>query len=145
MSAIVYDPTELELDRLFDQFIRDLGTTRRGRRQGGGQRKYVPSIDLYEQDNEYIVTAELPGLDKNDINVEVRENSLILSGEAKRHEKYAQNKAHIQERRWGRFSRTIDLPKEIKSTAIEAKYKDGVLELTIPKSEAAQPKKIKIG
>jgi len=76
--------------------------------------------------------------------VEVRDNALIISGEAKRDGKYTRSKAHIQERRWGRFTRTIDLPKEIRGTAIEAKYKDGVLELTIPKSKAVQPKKIRI-
>jgi len=59
MSAIEYDPMEVELDRLFDQFIRSLGTIRRGRRRGG-QRKRFPSIDLHEQNNEYVVTAELP-------------------------------------------------------------------------------------
>ena len=76
--------------------------------------------------------------------MDVRENTLVISGETKKEQQYDEGKTHIRERRWGSFSRSIGLPNNVDAAEINAKFNDGVLEVTIPKTEAAQPKKIRI-
>ena len=76
--------------------------------------------------------------------MDVRENTLVISGETKKDQQYNEGNTHIRERRWGSFSRSISLPNNVKSAEISAKFNDGVLEVTLPKIEAVQPKKITI-
>ena len=105
---------------------------------------WVPSVDISETENGYEIRAELPGVAKDDLHVSVEDNRLTLSGE-KRQEKAddTQNYRRI-ERRYGSFQRRFTLPSEVEIDDIKAEFTDGVLTLSIPKSEAVKPTEIPI-
>ena len=86
----------------------------------------------------------LQGIPKEQINVDIHDNTLVISGENKQEEKYKEGNAHIQERRYGSFTRSISLPRNVKVDEISAKFNQGVLEVSLPKSESTG-KKITIG
>ena len=96
-----------------------------------------PSVDLRETDREFILQADLPGIRQEDLDITVDENVIILKGETKRDEVREEKGYHLTERRYGSFYRTIPLPTEVKSDQAVAKYKNGVLELRVPKAETA--------
>jgi HSP20 family protein len=97
-----------------------------------------------EDKNSIHVKAEIPGIDENDLNVRIEENVLILSGEKKEERKEEKKNYIFSERKFGSFSRSIDLPVGIKSDKIKATFKKGVLNIDIPKDETKEPKKIAI-
>ncbi|CAG8571398.1 7901_t:CDS:2 [Paraglomus occultum] len=138
MSLISFTP---ELGRLFNDYFGDFHVAPRGQ---GGASRWRPSIDVHETDKEYIVNAELPGVKKEEINLDLRDHALVISGETKQDNKFKEGNVYVQERRYGSYSRTIGLPNNIKADAVSAKFNDGVLEVTIPKAEDAQPKKVQI-
>ncbi|CAG8613914.1 3262_t:CDS:2 [Paraglomus brasilianum] len=147
MSLIGFDDhMENQVNRLFDDFVRDLGATRRGEstRRTNDRQRWTPLIDVHEREKDYLVSAELPGAKKDQISLDVRDNTLVISGETKKDQQYHEGNTHVRERRWGQFTRSISLPNNINSGEISAKFTDGVLEVTIPKAEDAQPKKITI-
>ena len=124
-----------EMDRLFDDFglnFRDFDTV------------WSPRVDLAESEDGYEVKAELPGLKKEEIKVEVHDQVLTLAGEKKNEEKSDTKNYHRVERNYGRFERSFRLPKEVKSDEIKAKYKNGILTIDIPKSEETKPKEISV-
>ncbi|CAB4380729.1 unnamed protein product [Rhizophagus irregularis] len=136
------------VNHIFDDFIKDLSVARRGgTRSGRGHNTnntfFVPLIDVHENDNEFFVNAELPGLNKDQINIDVRDNALIISGETKKEQKYEKGETLIQERSYGSFTRNIALPPNVKAEDITAKFENGLLELKLPKS-ASSGKKITI-
>ncbi|CAG8568197.1 15867_t:CDS:2 [Dentiscutata erythropus] len=94
-----------------------------------------PSFDVHENENEIIVNAELPGITKEQINVDVRKNALVISGKTKRDEKYEEGNVHIQEHSYGSFTRAISLPRNVKTSDITAKFEQGILEVKLPKDE----------
>jgi len=106
---------------------------------------WAPVVELAEDKNNFTVTAELPGLKKEDINVTLLEGTLTISGERKQERKVEEGNVHRSERYFGRFERSITLPSEVAADAVKADYKDGLLTVTLPKSEAAKPKKIGVG
>ena len=102
--------------------------------------RFTPALNLSETENDYEVTVELPGMEREQVNVEIEEGNLRISGE-KHEEKEEQDKAfHRIERRHGEFRRMVHLPGMVKEDKVEAKFTDGVLTVTIPKSEEAKPK-----
>ncbi|CAG8548960.1 17191_t:CDS:2 [Dentiscutata heterogama] len=103
-----------------------------------------PPLDFHESEKEYIVNAELPGITKEQVNVDVREDTLVISGETKKDEKYEKGNTHIQERRYGSFTRAITLPCNVKVTDISAKFENGILEVKLPKDESEKPSGRKI-
>ena len=106
--------------------------------------EWMPAFDMSETDKELIVKGEVPGMDKKDINITVSDGMLTIRGE-KKHEKKEENEQyHRVERRYGAFSRTIRLPHEVEADKVDATYKEGVLSIRLPKSEAVEPKKIEI-
>lgn len=106
--------------------------------------EWMPAFDMSETDKELIVKGEVPGMDKKDINITVSDGMLTIRGE-KKHEKKEENEHyHRVERRYGAFSRTIRLPHEVEADKVDATYKEGVLSIRLPKSEAVEPKKIEI-
>lgn len=127
-----------EIDRLFDSFF--------GRVPQVAEREttWTPAINLEETQNEYIVHAELPGLKKEDIKVHVSEDSVTISGERKVEREEKGRTYHRVEMAYGKFQRTIYLPGEVIPDKAKASYKDGILTITIPKSETAKPKEIEI-
>jgi len=103
-------------------------------------------VDIEEDEKSYHVTAELPGIDEKEISVELKDGYLTISGE-KKEEKRDENSElkHVySERHFGSFCRTISVPDSIDSEKIEARYKSGVLYITLPKAEAAKPRKIEV-
>lgn len=105
---------------------------------------WSPLIDIQESKDDIIVTADVPGITKDDINIEIHGEILTIKGE-KKHEKEEKEKDFIRtERFYGNFSKSISLPCEIDAAKAEASYKDGVLKLSLPKKEEAKPKQIQI-
>ncbi|MBN2414284.1 Hsp20/alpha crystallin family protein [bacterium] len=108
-------------------------------------REWMPSVDLSESKDGYELVAEIPGMDRKDITVSLKDNILTLSGE-KKIEKKDEDKNHFRsERVFGKFERSFKLAGEVKSDDIKAKYKDGVLTIEIPKDEKKNsPKMISV-
>ncbi|KUK52484.1 MAG: Heat shock protein Hsp20 [Marinimicrobia bacterium 46_47] len=105
---------------------------------------WSPSVDLEETKNDYIIHAELPGMNKKDIDISVENDILTISGEKKERVQTKDSNCLISEIMSGHFSRSFRLPAQINSEKIEAKWDNGVLVVKIPKSEVAKPKKIQI-
>jgi HSP20 family protein len=106
---------------------------------------WTPRADVVEKDNAYEVHAELPGLDKKDINVSVEEGVLTISGERKAEKKEEKDgKYRYYERTYGSFERSFRLPDNVDAGKIRASHKNGVLELSIPKTEPSKPKQIEV-
>jgi len=120
-----------ELDRLFESPSRLVNG-------------WAPAVDLYEDKDSFTVTAELPGLKREEIDVSLNEGALVISGERKTEQKFDEAETHRVERYYGRFQRSVVLPASVKTDQIAAQYKDGVLTVTLPKSEEAKPKQIEI-
>jgi len=102
------------------------------------------SFDVSQTEKELIVKAEVPGMDKKDININLSDGLLTISGEKKQEKEEENEKYHFVERSYGKFSRTMRLPAEVETDKADATYKDGVLKVTLPKSEATKPKKIEV-
>lgn len=106
---------------------------------------FTPSCDVDETDTHYLMSFDLPGVKKDDIKVELRENQLTVSGERKEEREEKNKNRTRSERFYGSFERSFTLPGSMKAEQIEANYSDGVLRLTVPKTEAAKTQQIKIG
>ena len=119
----------LEPGRIFNQFFP------RNFRDLWEQKSFGPSIDMRETEKEIIIKADLPGVNQEDLDITVNENAVQLKGEVKQEENRNERGYHMTERRYGSFYRTIPLPSEVISEQATAKYRNGVLELTIPKTE----------
>jgi len=105
---------------------------------------WSPRVDVNETDNEITIDVELPGIDKKDVKVEVKDNILSISGERKNEKKTENAESRRVERHYGKFERTFGLPDTVEADKVSAKYKDGVLVLTLPKTEKAKPKEIAV-
>jgi HSP20 family protein len=103
-----------------------------------------PNIDMYEEKDRYVVKAEVPGVEKDDIHVSVVDNTLQIRGETKKKESVREQDYYYSERYAGSFSRIIPLPAVVKADDIKATFKDGVLTLELPKAKEALEKEIKI-
>jgi HSP20 family protein len=104
----------------------------------------MPAVDVYEGDEAFTLKAELPGFSKDNVQVEMRENTLTLQGERTREAEAKDSKYHRVERVYGAFRRSIRLPAAVNADKAEAIFKDGVLTLTLPKAELAKPKPVSI-
>ena len=105
---------------------------------------WAPPVDIFERDDHLVIRAELPGVDRDAIDVQVENNRLILTGERKSETEVDNDNVYRRERRYGKFVRSFALPRTVDSSKIGATYKDGVLELTLPKSEQAKPRRIQV-
>ncbi len=133
------------MNRLFDDFFHDFDIAP----FGGIEESlgaFSPSIDLTEDDKEFRVTAELPGMDDNDIEIHLSNDALTIKGEKREEKEEKEKDCYYRERSFGSFQRVISLPGEIDPDKAEAKFKKGVLYVTIPKLARAQKetKKIKV-
>jgi len=126
-----------DMERLFDSFF--------GRRHlEEAEGFWYPVIDIEEDNENFIVKAELPGMRKEDIKISVRGNSLVVSGERKQESETKSKTFHRIERSYGKFTRTITLPSEADADKVKASYKDGILIVTLPKPETLKAKEIEI-
>jgi HSP20 family protein len=128
-----------DIDRIFDGFF---GRIRPGRITL--ESHWTPLIDLEETEDSVRVRAELPGMRKEEIKISLDGDHLHLSGERKREKEEKEKTYHRIERSYGRFERVIPLPTEVEKEKVKAVYTDGVLQITLPKSENVKPKEIAI-
>ncbi|KAH8101311.1 small heat shock protein [Cristinia sonorae] len=149
LSRVVYDPF-FDFDRLFDEaFAARTGNSQNNQvaERNTAPRSMRPRMDVHEdaQSNTVLATFELPGLKKEDVNIDVHNNLLTVSGESKISSDRDENGYAVRERRFGKFSRSIPLPQGIKSEDIKASLENGVLSVSFPKTTPDQaPKKISI-
>ena len=126
------------MDRLFDDFFRP------GWDQPESFADVLPAVDVVENDNEFVVNAELPGMKKDDIKITFENNYLNLSGEKKSGKEIRDENYHQLERSYGKFSRSVAIPSGVMLDKIHAEYEQGVLSVHIPKAEEAKPKQIEV-
>ena len=141
-----YDPLS-ELERLHDEVNRlfDFSLGRFPERNIGLlERGWAPAVDVYDSKDNVIVKADLPGLAKDEIDVTIEGNTVVIKGEKKHDSKVKEENYVRTERFRGVFHRTITLPNGVDSSKAKAEYKNGTLELTLPKKEEAKPKQISV-
>lgn len=105
---------------------------------------WYPPVDIFDKGSEIVLKAELPGLKKEDIGINVEDNLLTVRGERKREEEVKEKGYFRTERSYGSFSRSFKLPATVAADKIDAAYKDGVLTITLPKAEEAKPRQIEV-
>ena len=105
---------------------------------------WAPALDVYEDKDKLLVKAELPGMKKEDIEISLHEGSLIISGERKSESHEEDSETSRSERFFGRFQRALELPKPVDPNKVSATYKDGILTVTLPKTEESKPKLISV-
>ena len=130
-----------EMNRLFNTAF----DTPAGQGNGGTLRRWMPAMDLVETDDHFVLRADLPGMSENDVNIEVEDRVLTVSGERKAEHETAKEGYHRVERAFGSFSRALTLPEGVDPESVEASFDRGVLEVRIPKPEQRKPRKISIG
>ena len=128
-----------EIDRLFDDFTRGLPAF-----SSGGATEMLPSVDVTENDKQIEITAELPGLEDKDVQVNFADNVLTIRGEKKAEKEEKDKTYRLVERSYGSFVRSLELPAGVNADAIKASIDKGVLKVTVPKPVPAQVKKIDV-
>ncbi len=108
------------------------------------QEHWMPNVDIRETEDTLLVQAELPGIDKRDIKVEVKDGVLTISGERKYEKDVKEENVHRIERAYGRFTRSFSLPRNVETGKVDAAMKNGILEIRLPKLESAKPKSITV-
>jgi len=112
---------------------------------GGSQfNLWSPVLDVFEDKDNVIAKIELPGMKREDIDISLHEGTLSISGERKHEEKSGEGQTYRSERYHGRFQRTVVLPKSVNADQVKAVYKDGILTVTLPKTEDAKPRQIQV-
>jgi HSP20 family protein len=104
----------------------------------------MPAVDVYEEKDDVVIKAEIPGLSKEDISVQVTDSTLMIKGEKKREEEIKEQDYYCCERSFGSFTRAVDLPCEVKADQVKASFKNGVLEVHMPKTDEAKKKAITV-
>ena len=144
MSLVKWSPAKSifslkdEMDRVFSDFLGNESLL------VDNMVNLTPLVNIEETDNDYIITAELPGIEKKDIKITFQNNMLNISGEKKEEKEMDNRNFHRVERRYGKFSRSIAIPSSIELDKIDAGYKNGILTVKVPKSEEAKPKEIEV-
>ena len=148
MNAIVrWDPFR-ELDELHSRLSTLFG--RAALRKNGAKdealtvAEWAPLVDIVEDDNEYLIKAELPEVKKEDVKVTVQDDVLTISGQRQYEKEEKGKKYHRVERAYGSFTRSFTLPEDADGEKVAAEFKDGVLKVRLPKSEKARPKSIEV-
>lgn len=144
MNIVKYDPfhdlrsLQDEVNRLFS------GTFSRGSQDEVLRGAWSPSVDIFENKNEIVLEAELPGMNAEDVNISIENNVLTLHGERKFEKKDESDNFHRVERSYGSFTRSFTLPPTVSSENANAEFENGVLRLTLAKREEAKPRRIEI-
>ena len=123
------------LDRLFEDWSPDLIDN---------EINWVPAFDISENDKEYKLTAELPGIDAKDLDITLSDGILTVKGEKKREKEDKGENYHRVERSYGSFQRSFHIPEKVKTEKVDATFKDGILKLTLEKDEKSETKKITV-
>jgi HSP20 family protein len=128
----------------FNQLFNETFARAFGDQQEVSPRAWVPPVDIYETGESFVLKAELPGINPEEVEIRVEDNTLYLKGERKFEKEVKEENLHQVERLYGTFSRSFALPGTIDSEKVNAEYKNGILTLTLPKREEAKPKTIRI-
>lgn len=128
-----------EIDRLFDSPLNEWTSTSQQFLNG-----WLPAIDLYDEGDHLVLKAELPGINKDELDISLHGDVLTLSGERKDTGEYKDAEVFRSERYVGRFQRSLTLPMMVDANKVQASYKDGILTVTLPKAEEAKPKRIDV-
>jgi HSP20 family protein len=131
------DPFSTEMSRLFNTLLS-------GAENGGELQRWTPAMDLVEGEDHFLLRADLPGLDEEDVQIEVHDNTLRISGRREAEHEQKERGWYRMERSFGSFSRSLTLPDGVDANAIAASFEKGVLEVRIPKPEERQPRRIEI-
>jgi HSP20 family protein len=131
-----------EMNRLFNTVF-DAPTGGGG--NGGTMRRWMPAMDLLETDDHFVLRADLPGMSEEDVDIELEDSTLTISGQRKAEHEEHKEGAYRVERAFGGFSRSLTLPQGIDPEAVTANFDRGVLEVRVPKPEARKPRRIAIG
>jgi HSP20 family protein len=128
-----------EMNRMFDSFFNN---TEQG--EDYALAAWTPAVDIAEHDDQYIVKMELPGVSKEEVKITLESNILTIRGEKKQEKETKKENYHRVERSYGSFQRSFTLPTTVKSDRIDASFKDGILNISMPKAEEAKPKQIEV-
>ncbi|MDX1416675.1 MAG: Hsp20/alpha crystallin family protein [Candidatus Promineifilaceae bacterium] len=128
-----------EMNRLFEQAFEDMPLSRWQPSTSWGL-----AVDVSENDDAFIITAPVPGVNPDDIEITISDNVLTIKGEFKVDESIEEEKYHIRERRYGSFGRSLTLPVTVNADEVEASYENGVLKLAVPKADEVKPRRIQI-
>ena len=147
MTLVPWEPREMKgLRDLFDEFFdfSFVPQSRRLRRKWLEGGEWSPPVDVIDKEDSVIVKAELPGIDKKDVKISISENTLTIRGERKGEQEVKKENYYCCERVRGSYSRTIALPVEVDKAKAKASFKNGILEIILPKLEEVKPKEIEI-
>ena len=143
MPIVKWDPFG-EIGDLFDRYTKAVGQPRKGSQEVMATGDWTPRVDIAETDKEFVIKAEIPEVQKEDVKVTVDSGVLTIRGERKQEKEEKEKKFHRIERYYGSFVRSFTLPGNVDETKIEASFKDGMLHLKIPKIEEVKPKAIEV-
>ena len=146
MSVIRWEPFRdlVSTQDRFNQLFNDTFARAFGDQQDVSPRAWVPPVDIYETVDSLVLKAELPGINPDEVEIRVEDNTLYLKGERKFEKEVKEENLHRVERSYGTFTRSFALPNTIDSGKVKAEYENGILTLTMPKREEAKPRTIKI-
>jgi len=145
MALVRWDPVreldslQSDMNRLFDRFFDS------GRGNGSAVRRWIPAMDLVESEEDIVLRADLPGMTEEDVEIEIKDGVLTVSGERKAEHEQKGEGFHRVERAFGRFSRTLSLPDGVDASRVAASFDNGVLEVRVPKPEETKPTRVEIG
>ena len=142
MNLVRWDPF-LDLVAMSNRFNRSLDTSSAARTEDSFG-AWVPPVDIFERHDHLVIRAEVPGLRREDMDVRIENGVLTLHGERKRESDVTEDNAFRLERTYGAFTRSFSLPRTVDASKVAATYKDGILEVSVPKVETAKPKKVEI-
>jgi len=145
MAIIRWDPfrdmvtLREKMNRLFEDAV-----THRGEERELISSAWAPAVDIYEDENQLVLSAEVPGLEEKDVEIKIEDSTLIIQGERKMQKETKEENYHRIERAYGSFYRSFSLPNYIDQEKIHAEHENGVLKITMPKKAELKPRKVKI-
>lgn len=143
MTLVKWDPWR-EIEDMFDRYTRAIGRPRNDRQQVSGDTDWSPRVDIHETESEFVISAEIPGISKKDVQVNVDDGILTISGTREQESDEKGKNFHRIERHYGSFRRSFTLPDNVDENTIKASFKDGILNLSIPKIPKTETKAIEI-
>ena len=143
MQLTKWDPFR-DVEDMFDRYAKALKWTGRPRQEMMTAGDWAPRVDIAETETEFVIKAEIPEVKKEDVKISVEDGALKISGERKQEKEEKDKKFHRVERFYGSFMRSFILPDNIDESKIEATFKDGVLNVALPKTEKAKPKALEV-
>jgi HSP20 family protein len=144
MDLVRWEPRRSLTKGFFDDFFDMVDSSSRGKRSWFDGGIWSPAVDLVDKQDKLVAKVELPGVEKKDVKLSLNDNNLTIQGEVQKDEETKKEDYYYRERAYGSYSRTISLPAEVDKEKIKAKFKNGILEITIPKKPEVKPKEITI-